>query len=132
MRGLERAHALARCACDPDDTDAHSEQPPPPAAAASVAGAVAGSAAKLFVYPLDTVKRRHQMHHVMQASAGAWRCSGSSGPIVQSVVAIARQEGPRSLYRGAVPAMLKAAPTSAAYFTAYELTGRLVARSRSR
>lgn len=128
MRALERTHAVAQRACPGSGEE--EEESAPPAVAASVAGAVAGSAAKLSVYPLDTVKRRHQMHYVMRSSSRQWRCHGSSGSILRSVAAIAREEGLRSLYRGAAPAMLKAAPTSAAYFTAYELTGRLVARSR--
>lgn len=74
-----------------------------------VAGALAGSLARIPTHPLDTMKSR------MMASRGA-----SSGSLLGLLGSTARQEGVRGLYRGFWFTVIASFPASCIYFTSQE------------
>ncbi|KAJ3374454.1 mitochondrial thiamine pyrophosphate transporter [Allomyces arbusculus] len=83
-------------------------------------GALAGTLAKLGVYPFDTVRKRVQVvrgptHAYVLAVATARTTSA-----VHVALDMARREGVRAFYRGLVPGLVKAGPSSAVTFWAYE------------
>ncbi|KAI9189150.1 mitochondrial thiamine pyrophosphate transporter [Blastocladiella emersonii ATCC 22665] len=87
-------------------------------------GGLAGVVSKAGVYPFDTIRKRVQVqgptraHYVLATPRylhRSWWRVGSS---------IVRQEGALALYRGIVPGLLKAGPSSAVTFWAYETTKR--------
>ncbi|CAM9112934.1 unnamed protein product [Phaeothamnion confervicola] len=92
----------------------------------AVAGAAAGLFSKLAIYPLDTVKKRVQAGIMVTAPAGL--VEGVATPPLpphlrnplRVVAAIWRQEGPRALFRGWVPALWKSGLSTAITFGAYE------------
>jgi len=83
-----------------------------------VAGGIAGLTAKIFVFPLDVVKKRLQVHGLNLYRAGKipGRCPG----ILHTVVTIHKTEGVPAFFRGAVPSILKAGLQSALVFTLFE------------
>eukprot|EP00035_Acanthoeca_spectabilis_P033873 m.25892 g.25892 ORF g.25892 m.25892 type:complete len:303 (-) comp6246_c0_seq1:22-930(-) len=87
---------------------------PAEAARSLIAGAGAGLLGKLNVLPLDLLKKRLQMQGVSSFPqyAGLRDC----------VRVILKTEGLRAFFRGAGPATLKAALTSASIFVVYEHT----------
>ena len=93
--------------------------PLPPALAPArslLAGGLAGGAAKLLTYPLDTVKKRMQVLPERYPSA------------LRALRAIAGSaEGPRGLFKGLAPALAKAAASSALGFGCYEGVGGALA-----
>lgn len=75
------------------------------------AGATAGLAEHLLMFPFDTVKTRMQ--------------SGTSRSLKTAFRSIFREERFAHLYRGCVPVLASAVPAHAAYFSAYEAFKRL-------
>jgi solute carrier family 25 (mitochondrial thiamine pyrophosphate transporter), member 19 len=84
-----------------------------------VCGAAAGTLGKLFVYPLDTVKKRLQTGGMQRAAVygrsvvyrGTW----------DALTRIAREEGVvRGLFKGTAPSLLKAGAAAALTFWSYE------------
>ncbi|KAJ2878242.1 mitochondrial thiamine pyrophosphate transporter, partial [Coemansia asiatica] len=95
----------------------------------SVQDAVIGGGAavigKCCVYPLDLVRKRLQIqgpHRLSYASGNVPVYSGMSNALVY----IVRNEGALSLFRGLTPALIKAAPASAAVFFFYGQTRDLL------
>jgi hypothetical protein len=85
----------------------------------AAAGAVGGMCYWLVPFPFDVAKSRIQ--------TGTHGLPPGVAPTVGAVLRrIHAEEGPRGLYRGCALTMLRAAPTSATLFFAYELTYRLL------
>jgi hypothetical protein len=85
----------------------------------AAAGAVGGMCYWLVPFPFDVAKSRIQ--------TGTHGLPPGVAPTVAAVLRrIHAEEGPRGLYRGCALTMLRAAPTSATLFVAYELTYRLL------
>lgn len=76
----------------------------------AVAGAAAGMATKLLLYPFDTAKKRMQI------------CATPSGTVALGATmrGIWTHEGALGLYRGLVPGLIKVAPATALGFALYE------------
>ncbi len=86
----------------------------------AAAGAVGGMCYWLVPFPFDVAKSRIQ--------TGTHGLPPGATPTVAAVLRrIHADEGARGLYRGCALTMLRAAPTSATLFFAYELTYRLLA-----
>lgn len=94
-------------------------------AADALAGTAAGVAAKIGVFPLDTVRKRLQVqgptrlgygHGDIPEYVGVWR----------TLVKIVRDNGGRGLYRGLSVSLVKAAPASAMTMWTYETVLRAV------
>ena len=77
------------------------------------AGAMAGLIASFIVHPVDTFKSRKL--------SGRW--AGSQG-MVSAMSQIARQEGPRALYRGFGAVALITTPANGIYFGSYEAASK--------
>jgi solute carrier family 25 thiamine pyrophosphate transporter 19 len=109
---------------------------PPPAALRDwekfVCGIVAGSASKLALHPVDVAKKRMQVQGLSRAvSYGRSVASGTYGGGLACLLALARSEGLRGLYKGLLPNLLKAAPASGITFVSYEaIIGALRERNR--
>ncbi|ORZ33272.1 mitochondrial deoxynucleotide carrier protein [Catenaria anguillulae PL171] len=88
---------------------------------AVVCGALAGACAKFGVYPLDTIRKRVQVQgparaqYVVAAPKYVDRTWWRVGAL------IVQREGVRALYRGLVPGIAKAGPSSAVTFWAFEV-----------
>lgn len=76
----------------------------------AVAGGVGGVSLWATVYPADVVKSRSQVQR--GANVGFFRL----------LTTIVKKEGPRALYRGIGPCLLRAGPACAALFVAFEWT----------
>jgi len=87
-------------------------------AAQLVCGAIAGIISKLGVLPMDVVKKRLQMSGIKRSEkyGAAFNYTG----MVDCIRKIAQNEGFSSFYKGAVPSMLKAAPSAALSFMFFE------------
>ncbi|XP_063791706.1 mitochondrial ornithine transporter 1-like isoform X2 [Pseudophryne corroboree] len=86
----------------------------PGALVVTVSGGVGGACFWLSVYPVDSVKSRIQV------------LSGASHPegFLLSLLHILRTEGILTLYSGLMPTVVRAFPSNAALFLAYEMTKR--------
>jgi len=84
-----------------------------------VCGAFAGTLGKLFVYPLDTIKKRLQVQG-MKRNETYGETRTYSGTI-NALRSIAIEEGITGLYKGLSPSLLKAGTGAAMTFWSYEL-----------
>lgn len=87
------------------------------------AGSISGAVSKIFVYPIDTVKRRLQA----QAFFGGNNNSMSTqlqqyNGMLDCIATIYREEGVASFYRGMVPSVLKTAIASSLAFAFFRWT----------
>jgi hypothetical protein len=93
------------------------------AARASICGGIAGVGAKALTYPLDTAKKRMQVAGLDDLSWPPLR-----GPI-DALRRIAAVEGLAGWYRGALPALLKSAFSTAIIFGTYDMFRALCIKS---
>ncbi|TFJ80288.1 hypothetical protein NSK_008431 [Nannochloropsis salina CCMP1776] len=91
-------------------------------------GGVSGGAARVAVYPLDTLKRRMQAQvlHLLPPSArteaaGLTHRFRSSRECLRHMV---REEGFSALYKGMIPTLLKSVSSTAIIFGVYEALKR--------
>lgn len=84
-----------------------------------VSGGVAGISSKLIMLPLDIVKKRLEVQGFEQARESFGRVGKYRGP-VHCLRSIYRQEGVLAFYKGASPALLKAALGVSLSFTLYK------------
>lgn len=87
------------------------------------AGGVAGITNWLAAMPFDTIKSRMQAHMRAAGAAGAADVPVSMWRVGRELVAA---EGPRALYRGLAPALLRAFPANAACFAGMEGSKRVL------
>jgi solute carrier family 25 (mitochondrial thiamine pyrophosphate transporter), member 19 len=95
-----------------------------------VIGASTGTFAKLVTLPLDNAKKRLQVQGHFDAA-----CGPSQRPYSGMIDCLARsyaRDGIRSWFRGLSPSLIKAAPSSAITFAAYESAKGVVASRRAR
>ncbi|PCH43717.1 mitochondrial carrier [Wolfiporia cocos MD-104 SS10] len=85
-------------------------------------GALAGSISQTLTYPFDVLRRKMQ---VVGMGALGVRYTGA----FDALIGILRTEGPRGLYRGLWPNLLKVAPSIATSFFTYELVKELLGAS---
>ncbi len=79
-----------------------------------ICGATSGICSSLITYPMDVLRRRLQvlgLHCSKGEPRGPWG----------ELQTILKHEGPRGLYRGLVPELLKVTPMVGCTFTTYEL-----------
>ena len=93
-----------------------------------IVGAVSGGAAKLIVYPLDTLKKRMQAVGMPHAERFGTYDYDSLFHKRHTATAILRNEGWLALYRGTVPSLLKAGLSTSVAFYAYETACVLLAQ----
>ncbi|KAJ2779050.1 mitochondrial thiamine pyrophosphate transporter [Coemansia javaensis] len=91
----------------------------------AVLGAAAAVVGKTCVYPLDLVRKRLQIQGPLLPRYARGAVPAYSG-VGDALVRIVRSEGPRALFRGLTPALVKAAPTSATIFFVFGQTRDLV------
>lgn len=82
-------------------------------------GALAGSISQTLTYPFDVLRRKMQ---VTGMDALGVKYSGA----LDALQRILKTEGPRGLYRGLWPNLLKVAPSIATSFFTYELVKELL------
>ncbi|KAJ7980250.1 Mitochondrial carrier protein [Quillaja saponaria] len=86
-------------------------------------GLAAGTCAKLVCHPLDVVKKRFQIEGLQRHPRYGARVEHRAYKnMFDAISRILQSEGWAGLYKGIVPSTVKAAPTSAVTFVAYELT----------
>ncbi|CAL5227698.1 g10706 [Coccomyxa viridis] len=84
-------------------------------------GLAAGMMAKLGTHPLDVAKKRFQVAGLERSIAYGARVRPESVASLPACLAhMYSKEGIRGLYKGSLPSILKAAPSAAVTFTAYE------------
>jgi solute carrier family 25 (mitochondrial phosphate transporter), member 23/24/25/41 len=83
-----------------------------------VCGATSGICSSLITYPADVLRRRLQVRGLQQRQ-GTLGLDGV-GPWSE-LKSIIKSEGPRGLYRGLLPEILKVVPMVATTFTTYEI-----------
>lgn len=88
------------------------ERSSPSTGATLVAGGLAGMANWIVAIPMDTIKSRYQ-------------CNGMSSP-VEVLSQLLRWEGPKALFSGLQPALLRAVPSNAAALLGVETVRRLL------
>jgi len=77
-----------------------------------ICGATSGICSSIITFPIDVVRRRLQV-------LGLHRPNQRQGPW-EEVTRVLRKEGPRGLYRGLVPELLKVTPMVGFTFCTYE------------
>ncbi|KAI0108521.1 solute carrier family 25 member 42 [Daldinia grandis] len=87
----------------------------PSAARKLLAGATSGAVAQTCTYPFDVLRRRFQINTM----SGMGYKYKSIGDAVRVIIA---QEGPKGLYKGLIPNLLKVAPSMAANWLSFEVT----------
>jgi solute carrier family 25 thiamine pyrophosphate transporter 19 len=94
-------------------------------------GGVAGVFSKICTMPFDTVRKRLQIHgpdpSIYVVGAGAAGTTSS----VQVARNILVKEGILGFFKGSLPAILKAAPSSAVTFGAFEYTKMVLLKWRA-
>lgn len=101
--------------------------PPPPPLQSFVCGLAAGTLAKLGTHPLDVVKKRFQVAGLQRSAAYGERVSArAAASFFLCCRTIAQREGINGFYKGALPSILKAAPSAAVTFACYDLFLRLL------
>ncbi|KAJ3049948.1 mitochondrial thiamine pyrophosphate transporter [Rhizophlyctis rosea] len=96
-----------------------------------VAGGLAGMAGKTAVMPFDVVRKRLQIQGPDRNAYSVGAVPSYSGTF-NCVRQIIRQEGFLALYKGLVPALLKAAPASAITFLVFEKCQKAFSRMNNR
>ncbi|KAJ3179369.1 mitochondrial thiamine pyrophosphate transporter [Geranomyces variabilis] len=81
-----------------------------------ISGGIAGMLGKLSVMPFDVVRKRLQVQGPERNSYVTGRVPKYPSGLLRCAAQIARQEGWLALYKGVVPALLKAGPSSAVTF----------------
>lgn len=81
-------------------------------------GACGGVAYWLACYPLDVVKSRIQLANTPPMK-GHWL---SGGYVTRELAAIVREGGYKALFKGIGPSLVRAVPSAASTFVAFELT----------
>ncbi len=89
----------------------------------SAAGAAAGVASKLVTYPLDTARKRMQVHGMRTGSSQQYA-------LLACLRDTYNDGGIRSLYRGLLPALLKVAASMGPALAVYEATRSLLAAGK--
>uniref|UniRef100_A0A7S0WXN8 ADP,ATP carrier protein n=1 Tax=Pyramimonas obovata TaxID=1411642 RepID=A0A7S0WXN8_9CHLO len=90
----------------------------PEPAALFIAGAFAGTMAKTVACPLDRTKLLLQVKG--GSTEGLIAQAAKSGNVLQTFMAIGRQEGLRGYFKGNVPQIIRAIPYDAVRLSAYE------------
>ncbi|KAI9035025.1 putative mitochondrial carrier protein [Aspergillus affinis] len=80
-----------------------------------LAGAISGAVAQTCTYPFDVLRRRFQIN-TMSGLGYKYKS------IWDAVRVIIAEEGPRGLFKGIVPNLLKVAPSMASSWLSFELT----------
>lgn len=92
---------------------------------AFVAGLCSGTIAKLGTHPLDVAKKRYQVAGLARSTRYGERVATESvvnlGRCLQVIYA---KEGLAGFYKGALPSVLKAAPSAAVTFACYDFVLR--------
>ncbi|GAB4824186.1 hypothetical protein N2152v2_011232 [Parachlorella kessleri] len=91
----------------------------PRAAVIFVAGAASGAIAKTITAPLDRAKILLQVKGGKEV--GAVAAAAAKGNLVQSLIAIGKQEGLMGYWKGNLPQVLRVVPYSAAQLYSYEV-----------
>mmetsp|Transcript_24736 Transcript_24736/g.53952 ORF Transcript_24736/g.53952 Transcript_24736/m.53952 type:complete len:375 (+) Transcript_24736:90-1214(+) len=88
-----------------------------------VCGLMAGLCAKLATHPLDVAKKRFQVAGLQRSLRYGARVEQGFAfkSLRQGLVDIYRKEGMSGLWKGSVPSIIKAAPSAAITFSAYEV-----------
>ncbi|KAL4421633.1 hypothetical protein ABPG75_010924 [Micractinium tetrahymenae] len=113
---FSRAYTTAKTKLDPTHAD-----DPPTSFQYFVCGLAAGMLAKLGTHPLDVAKKRFQVAGLQRSTRYGQRVAADAVRSLRQVVHdIAVNEGAAGLFKGAMPSILKAAPSAAVTFVAYE------------
>lgn len=83
------------------------------------AGAMSGAIAKTITAPLDRVKILLQVSGGFEG--GAIAQAAKKGSLIQSLIAVGKQEGIRGYWKGNLPQVLRVVPYSAAQLYSYEV-----------
>ena len=83
-----------------------------------IVGGISGGFSKLCVMPLDTIKKRLQVSHLLSSGVKKEKYTG----LVDCFHSMIVHEGPLSFFKGSTPTLLKAFVGTAVCFTSYELT----------
>jgi solute carrier family 25 (mitochondrial thiamine pyrophosphate transporter), member 19 len=84
-------------------------------------GLAAGTIAKLGTHPLDVAKKRFQVAGLRRSTRYGQRVASSSvSSLAQCLQDIVAKEGLAGFYKGALPSVIKAAPSAAVTFACYE------------
>lgn len=83
------------------------------------AGALSGAIAKTITAPLDRVKILLQVKGGLQK--GAIAQAAQKGNLLQSLIAVGKEEGIRGYWKGNLPQVLRVVPYSAAQLYSYEV-----------
>lgn len=84
-----------------------------------VCGTGSGLLSKLFIYPMDVVKKRLQIQGFESARQGFGATRQYSG-MISCLLQISSEEGVRGLYKGLSPGLLKAGFVAGVNFSIYE------------
>eukprot|EP00891_Asterochloris_glomerata_P007435 jgi/Astpho2/7435/e_gw1.00114.101.1_t len=84
-------------------------------------GLVAGTLAKLGTHPLDVAKKRYQVAGLQRDLRYGQRVGQETVKTLRTCLTqIYQREGIRGFYKGALPSLIKAAPSAAVTFATYE------------
>ncbi|ORX56753.1 mitochondrial carrier [Hesseltinella vesiculosa] len=91
-----------------------------------ISGAVSGVLSKTAVYPIDVVRKRLQVQgpYLTDYVVRSTKYSSNSWWACMKLIVV--NEGPRSLYKGLLPSLIKVAPANAVTFLVFEETKKLL------
>ncbi|KAI7835819.1 hypothetical protein COHA_010286 [Chlorella ohadii] len=114
---FNKACNKARVRLDPAQADEA-----PSSMQAFVCGLAAGMLAKLGTHPLDVAKKRFQVAGLARSARYGQRVAPEAVHTLRQVLHdIAVKEGAAGLFKGAMPSILKAAPSAAVTFAVYDM-----------
>jgi solute carrier family 25 (mitochondrial thiamine pyrophosphate transporter), member 19 len=95
------------------------------------AGAVSGLISKTIVFPLDVLKRVHQIHGIPVSDTVFVNMTEIAAPsLVRTAKNLVMQEGFLALWKGFVPALAKSMVASSVTFYVHETSLSLLSRKR--
>jgi len=87
-----------------------------------VCGLCAGTIAKLGTHPLDVTKKRFQVAGLARSTSYGKRVPlSASASLISCIKDIAKHEGLSGFYKGALPSVLKAAPSAAITLACFDM-----------
>jgi solute carrier family 25 (mitochondrial thiamine pyrophosphate transporter), member 19 len=134
IKNISNIHNGGRKGGHSNDNISEIEPLPASAFQSFVCGLAAGTLAKLGTHPLDVVKKRFQVAGLQRSARYGERVSSQvAASFLMCIQSIAQKEGLGGFYKGAMPSLLKAAPSAAVTFACYDFFLRtLTARNQEK
>ncbi|KAI9281968.1 mitochondrial carrier domain-containing protein [Sporodiniella umbellata] len=99
-----------------------------------ICGSLSGIISKAGIFPLDVIRKRLQVQgpYVSQYIVSSIPVYSKQSSVISLIKSIVKTEGFWSLYKGITPSLLKAGPSGAVYFLAFEVSKDLMSNLKDK